>query len=154
MATENKTLLTLALIPQYEGITIAQRAILYAMARYTNQTTGSFWPSMQTVAKDLHTDIRHIQRCVRDLEARGILRRVGEKHVAAGIITEWRVRDPGYIKRNTPGPETTPTPGPQTTGGVVQGCFTPRSIDHPNCLRTIDGTGHAPIEGQAVREKA
>lgn len=125
------------MIPQYEGITIAQRAILYAMARYTNQQTKSFWPSMGTLAKELDSDPRYIRRLVEDLERRGIIRRVGKRPVQAGEVIEWRMRSPAWVAKNTPGSLDPPhtieprVPGPSHPGSNMGG--TPGSRDPTNC---------------------
>lgn len=128
------------MIPKYRGISIAQRAILYAMARYTNQQSKSFWPSMGTLAKELDSDPRYIRRLVNDLEKRGVIRRVGRKAVQAGEVVEWKMRDPVWLANNwkTPGSIDPPSP---TTPGVQEpphpgsnGEGDPGSLDPTNCL--------------------
>lgn len=141
--TENLTLLTLAFIPQYRGISIAQRAILYAMARYTNQQSKSFWPSMGTLAKELDSDPRYIRRLVNDLEARGIIRRVGRKAVQAGEVIEWRMRSPKWVSDRTPGSLDPPSPveprvqepsHPGSNGGGYPGSRDPTNCPEENCI--------------------
>lgn len=139
MATENKTLLSLAFIPRYEGIGLAQRAILYAMSRYTNQETGTFWPSLQTIADDLKTDLRWVRRSVRRLEGMGILKRRGFKELPVGKITIWSLRSPEWVAKHTPGSIDPPSPG--QTSNIPQGLLTLRTVEK----KTIERTSSAPL---------
>lgn len=103
MATENKSLLTLAFIPRYSGLTIVERCILYAFSRYVNQETGTFWPSLSSIAKDVHLTTRAVRENVSRLKARGYLKEHGRRPIDKGFTFEYSMRRPEFIEKHMGG---------------------------------------------------
>jgi Helix-turn-helix domain/DnaA N-terminal domain len=64
----------LRLAPNGESLTSAEKLVLFYLAHAHNAKEGLAWPSQPTIAADCGLSVRHVQKILKSLERKGVIR--------------------------------------------------------------------------------
>lgn len=66
--------------------TLGRRLVLIVLADHAHDDGSEAWPSVETIAREARLSTRQVQRCLRDLEAAGSIRKTGTSRTGTSVF--------------------------------------------------------------------
>lgn len=142
-------------------IGLADKAVLLVLARHADQSGSSCFPSQVTIAAKVGCDVRTVKRCVKRLEAAGLIRRVARGRKGTAYLVSVPSTPPPARANSGKGDSVSPalvTESPpkkpmiksgrvagatnRDSNSKVKGPTRPKSVAMPACWRSARWSGN------------